>query len=330
MSAIASLTRSPPPGFPAGILHHGLGAVEVLRHLVPPVAEGSFGVLHDVALVHERQALAAVADRVADRAVHEALGAETADRLQAHADLHGHLALRRANRLELLLPLGDGGLAAEADLFEFFRKLLREEIENLLRFGRARDVFDAGVDVLRVFPEDHHVDLFGMPHGRRHAAKPADRPQADEQVEHLPQRDVQRSDPAADRRRQRTFDADVMSAECLDRFVRQPGVELLEALLAGKHLFPCDAPLAAVRFLYGRIEHAHARAPDVGAGAIAFDERNDRIVGHDELPTAARDRCAHGFRSRHLSREEDFRDRCGKLCGKRSRLRTGYTDFRMF
>ena len=123
----------------------------------------------------------------------------------------------------------------------------------------------------------------GMLDRRRHASVPADRPQADEQIEHLAQRDVQRSDAAADRRRQRPLDADVVLAERLDGLVRQPVVELLEALLAGVDFHPRDLLLAAVRLVDGGIEHAHARAPDVGTGAVAFDERDDRIVGHDEL-----------------------------------------------
>ena len=62
-------------------------AVEVLGDLVAPVAEGAFGELHDVPLVHERHALALVLDRVADGAVDQPLGAEVADRLEADADL---------------------------------------------------------------------------------------------------------------------------------------------------------------------------------------------------------------------------------------------------
>ena len=71
-------------------------------------------------------------------------------------------------------------------------------------------------------------------------------------------------------------------------------------------------------FLDGGVEHAHAGAPDVGPGAVAFDERDDRIVRHDELSVLARDSCAHKFfRSGHLPSAEDFRERCGKVCGKR-------------
>ena len=75
---------------------------------------------------------------------------------------------------------------------------------------------------------------------------------------------------------------------------------------AGKTLTPPPANLADETWLHGStdgeifvvirdgvIQDADARTPDVGAGAVAFDERDDRIVRHDELSLAARDGCAH-------------------------------------
>ena len=72
---------------------------------------------------------------------------------------------------------------------------------------------DAGVDVLGVLAEDHHVDLLGALHRRGHALEVAHRAQADVEVEHLAQRDVERADAAADRRGQRALDADQVLAE---------------------------------------------------------------------------------------------------------------------
>jgi hypothetical protein len=51
------------------------------------------------------------------------------------------------------------------------------------------------------FAEDHHVDLLGMLHRRGHAGEILDRAQADIQVEHLPQGDIQRTDTTAHWRR---------------------------------------------------------------------------------------------------------------------------------
>ena len=71
---------------------------------------------------------------VAEGAVHETLRAEVADRLHADADLDGHVALRRADGLELRLPLPRRFHAAEAHFLEFFGKFLREKIQHLLCF----------------------------------------------------------------------------------------------------------------------------------------------------------------------------------------------------
>src|SRR5262249_39805654 len=93
--------------------------------------------------------------------------------------------------------------------------------------------------------------------------------------------------------------------------------------------------------LYRGIEDAHARAPDVRTSTVAFDERDDRIVGHDQLTIAARDGRAIGGRlqmrelwhipscKRIATRRATLghfpgcRDRihtgdCGKACGKQA------------
>ncbi len=88
--------------------------------------------------------------------------------------------------------------------------------------------------------------------------EPADRAEADVEVEHLAERDVERADAAADGRRERPLDADEVGAEGLDRLVGEPVVGLLERLLAGEDLVPGDRLLAAVGLLDGGVEDAHA------------------------------------------------------------------------
>ena len=147
--------------------------------------------------------------RVADRAVHQALGPEPAHGLDADADLDPDVPLGCADRLRAA-PARCGRRASlpKRIFLKSFGNSCCEEVEHLLRLGRAGDVLDAGVDVLGVLPEDHHVHFLGMLDRRRHALIPANRPQADVEIEQLTQRDVQRPDAAADRRRQRAFDAD--------------------------------------------------------------------------------------------------------------------------
>ena len=183
----------------------------------------------------------------------------------------------------------DAGGVREADLRVLLRERLLEELEELLVVRRAGLELDAGVDVFGVLAEDHHVDLLRRLDRRRHALEPAHRAQADVEVEHLAQRDVQRADAAADRRGQRALDRHQVLAAGRDGFVRQPGVEQVVGLLAGVDLHPVDLALAAVGLLHGGVEHAHRGAPDVRAGAVAFDERDDRLIGHGELAVLDRD-----------------------------------------
>ena len=182
-------------------------------------------------------------DRERHRALNEALRSRPADRFQTDAYLDcidGALSSTSTFPFDLRLPRVRLFTGAEADLVEFLRKLLREKIENLLRFWRPRGVFDARIDVLGVLPENHHVDLLRVFDRRRHALVPANRAQTHIQVEELAESDVQRADAAADWRCQRALDADEIPAERIDGFVRQPVAELREALFARKHFHPRD------------------------------------------------------------------------------------------
>ena len=194
-------------------------------------------------------------NRVVERGANQPLGAFTRDRLDPDA---------RGVR--------------EADFLD--AHLLLQKLDDLLCFGRFRRPFDSRVDVFGVLAEDHHVDFFGMLDRARHALEIAHRAQADVEVEQLAQRDVERSDAAANRRRQRPLDPDQEFAERLDGLVGQPALELIERLLAGIDFHPGDLALAAVNFLDRVVEDVLRRAPDIGAGAVAFDKRNDRPVGN--------------------------------------------------
>src|SRR5262245_33607781 len=122
-----------------------------------------------------------------------------------------------------------------------------------------------------------------MLHRARHTVEVADRAKADVEVEDLPERHVERADAAADGGRQRALDADDELLERGDGLVGEPVLEPVERLLAGEDLHPGDPTLPLVRLVDGRIEDRLARAPDVGAGAVALDEGNDRAAGDVEL-----------------------------------------------
>ena len=234
---------------------------ELLRgQLVSPLAECAFGELLDVALVHEGHRLAIVGQRVLDGHAHQALGAGDGDRLDADAGVLAHLLV------------GAG------------QHLVVEEVDQLLGLRRSLLPLDAGVNVFRVLAEDHDVHALGMLHRRGNALVILHRANAGIEVENLAQGDVQRADAAADRRGQRALDADAQIAEGADGVVGQPGLEAVHGLLAGEDFVPGDPALAAVGLLDCRIEHADRRFPDVAAGAVAFDEGNDGIVGMTSLP----------------------------------------------
>ena len=166
MSAIASLMTRPAPGLPVGNpaprsavdLH---GAEEVLRDLVAPVAEGALGELHDVALVHQRDALALDLHGVADGAVHQPLGAEPADRLQADADLDAdaRASARRSPRAAPARSAPPPSLPKRIFLNSFGNSFAKKS-SIFCASGVPGGVFDAGVDVFGVLAEDHHVDFF--------------------------------------------------------------------------------------------------------------------------------------------------------------------------
>ena len=85
-------------------------------------------------------------------------------------------------------------------------------------------------------------------------------PQAHVEVEFLAQRDVQRTDAAADGRGERALDGDHVVSHGMQGFLGEPDVGAVDLgrLLAGVDLHPGDLLLAAVRLRDGRVEHAHA------------------------------------------------------------------------
>ncbi len=166
----------------------------------------------------------------------------------------------------------------------FFRGALEhfvvQEIDEFFHFRRAGAPFDSGVHVFGVLAEDHDVHALGIAHGRGHAGEITHRAHAGVEIEHLAQGDVQRANAAADRSGERTFDGDAEIANRVDGVLRQPFLELVISFFAGENFQPFDFAFAAVGFFDGGIEHAPRSLPDVAAGAVAFDERNHRMIRH--------------------------------------------------
>ncbi len=263
---------------------------ELLAHeLVAPVAECALGELLDVALVDERDGAALALHRVLDGGAHEALRTRFG---------HGFDA--------------DAGVGPDLPAV-----LVVEEVDEAFDLGRALLELLAGVDVLGVLPEDHHVDVLGVLHRRRHAREPPHRPQAHVQVHDLAQRDVEAADAAADRRRQRPLDADEVVEERLDRLLREPVAGGVERLLTREHLFPVDRLPVLGR---GGVEDELGGGPNVDACAVTLDERDDRLVGHAEDAVDEGDLLGSHEADRTSAGERDHQQR-DEIDGQQSRCR---------
>ena len=238
---------------------------------VAPIFEGTFGELHDVAFVDEGEAAAFFAQGVFDCAADEALGAVFADGLDAEA----------------------GGIG-EADFGGFFGEGFLDECEELGGFGGSLFEFDAGVDVFAVFAEDHHVAVLGALDGAGDAFEPADGAQADVEIENLAEGDVEAADAAAGGGGEGAFDADEVVAEGVESFVGEPVAGFVEGFFAGEDFVPVDFLLAVGGFRDGGVDDADGCTPDVGAGAVAFDEGDDGVARDGEAGGGHGDFAGHG------------------------------------
>ena len=88
-----------------------------------------------------------------------------------------------------------------------------------MRLWCACRILDARVDVFGIFPEDHHVHFLRVLDGRGDAFEILHRSQANEKIEKLSQGNIERTNAAANWRRQRTFDTDEKFAKRFNRVV---------------------------------------------------------------------------------------------------------------
>ena len=142
------------------------GAELVLGQRVGPITEATLGELHDVALVDDGHALAAIVDGVLDSRSHQSLRALTRHRLDA-----------------------DAGGVGKTDLLHTHLGL--QEGDELLRALGLRLPLDTGVNVLGVLAEDDHIGLGRILKRARHALEVLHRAHALVEIEFLAQRDVE-------------------------------------------------------------------------------------------------------------------------------------------
>src|SRR5512136_2180795 len=88
-------------------------------------------------------------------------------------------------------------------------------------------------------------------------------PDASVEVELLPEQYVDAPNPSAHGCRERTFDADLVFSNRLDRLLRSPFLFQLKCLLPRIDLQPVHFSICTVTFLYCSIENSYGCLPDV-------------------------------------------------------------------
>src|SRR5262249_6890636 len=119
-----------------------------------------------------------------------------------------------------------------------------------------------------------------MLHRRGDAFEVLNWPEADEKIQQLAQRNVERANAATDGRSERSFDSDQVLAKRFYCVVRQPFIEFVLGCLPRENFKPRDFSSSAVCLLDCRIEHAHTRCPDIRPCPVNTNERNNWSIGH--------------------------------------------------
>ncbi len=164
------------------------------------------------------------------------------------------------------------GLIDLIEMPELAGDLLRlQRVQGLDDLGRgvgARLVLDARVEVLRVLADDDEVDVLVA---RADARVRLARAQARVQLELVPERDVDRAEAGADRRRDRPLQRDAVLLHRGERLLGERRSRLLHHVDAGL----ADVPLEVDA---GRLEDAARRLGELRPGPVAGNEGD--AMGH--------------------------------------------------
>ena len=176
------------------------------------------------------------------------------------------------------------GLDADAAvLADSLAQIIAQEIDQL--FGPAGSFFplDARVYILGILPKDDHVHSLGMADWRRHAVEIADRAHTGVEIQRLSEGHIETPKPTTHGSRQRAFDGTTEITNGLGGILWQPLVVVFFRLLSRVDLHPGHRLGTVIGLLDSAVENVSCRPPDIGADAIALDERNDRSVRDLEL-----------------------------------------------
>ena len=226
-----------------------------LCQCVCPVTEATFGELHDVTFVNDRHRRFVIVDCVLDRFTHQTLCTFFGNWLHAQA-----------------------GSFREADFLN--AHFFLQEFDQFLDVVRTFSKFDTGVDVFRVFTENHHVGFFRLTYRGWNTFEVTNRTQANIQIQFLTQSNVQGADTAANWSGQRAFDRNYVVFQDLQCFFWQPNVRAVNfcGFFTSIDFHPADFALAAVSFSNSCVNNFDHDRADINTGTIAFDIRDDRII----------------------------------------------------
>src|SRR5690606_4581473 len=115
-----------------------------------------------------------------------------------------------------------------------------------------------------------------------------------------------RTNTAADRSSQRTFDSNDIFTDSRQSIVREPGIELVECFLPCIYFIPCDLLLAFVSFLYSGVQNTLGSPPNIASRAISFDKRNDRVVRYLKYAVFNSNLLAFGRQGKLFELSHDF------------------------
>src|SRR4051794_5439036 len=221
--------------------------------------------------------------------VHHHLHAEVVDDLVVRFDVRILLRnVAEALQEKAVRQLHDVGLVHGGDALASVRaRVLERELrdarrgafgDDLDRLDHARDhfVFESAVQVLGVLAHDDDVDVFEARDDVRHRL---DRPQIRVEIERLAQPDIDRREAGADRRRDRTFERDLVAEDRFKHLGRQRIAEARYGLGADEVLFPFDVDA-------GAFDDRDDRGSDFGADAVTGQQRDLVFRHHESFPLA--------------------------------------------
>ena len=158
--------------------------------------------------------------------------------------------------------------------------LIAQEFDNFVSFGRVCFPLDTRINIFGVFTEDNHIGQLRVFNRARGALIVTYRTQANVEIQLLTQRHVQRTDAAANWRRQRTFNSNTVITNQIEGFSRQPDILAVNVgrFFTGVNFHPGNFTLAFIGFLNGGINHFQHRWGNVNTDTVAFNERDNRVM----------------------------------------------------